>query len=237
MKQLILLLIIIGLLFPSCATHVPQPVQSLSYQITKSSIRALDSHGKLVWEHPTQFLVVKVHSLANGNLVFAEVGKGAGGFLWCLSPTGKVLWKRQGRMWIIGIDKAGSVLVNGGSPRERYYARLYSASGEMLWSHAQERNGHQRVVGPDQLTRRPFFGEVQRQFNGPFGCDVGAGRSERTECVAVGTGWSAEDYVGGAGNGGRWCHSELAAGRVAGSDAVGVSGGRIAGGLQCDGRG
>jgi hypothetical protein len=155
MRQFLLVLLITGLLLPSCTPPAPQPVQPLSYQISKSSIRALDSDGKLVWEHPTQFFVDKTYTLGNGNLVFAEMGKGAGGFLWCLSPTGKVLWKSEGRMWIVGTDRSNNILVNGGSPHEGYYSRLYSASGALLWKHSQQDNEHQ---GMDEYLRKDDAG-------------------------------------------------------------------------------
>ena len=105
---------------------------AVQYVVARSSVQALDSTNHVVWQHPTQLPVFRVHVLGSGDVVFAETGKGGGGVLWCLSPGGEVRWKDEGRMWVVGIDKADNILVNGGRPGS-YFARLFSREGDVMW--------------------------------------------------------------------------------------------------------
>jgi hypothetical protein len=122
-------LICVGLGLSVWATRLPRAVRC---RIAKKSVQGLNSGGAVVWEHPTKLLVSRVNKLSTGEVVFAEAGRGGDGVLWCLSSRGQVLWRRKGRMWVVGVDRGGSILVHGGRPANQF-SELYSRRGKPLW--------------------------------------------------------------------------------------------------------
>lgn len=146
-KTLLIILVFMQLVGCNCNKGSIKP--SATYVKKSKSIQALDGKGNMLWEHKTQYIVMDIAELSSGNVIVIDAGKGAGGHIKCLNPIdGIVLWKSEGRMWLVGIDASDNIFVNGGRPRS-YYSRLYSPSGEILWEQNREFNNRQEALKKD----------------------------------------------------------------------------------------
>jgi len=127
-----------------------------------TTLYAFGPERKPAWKRPTRLFINQVHVNGRGDVVMAEIGKGGGGTLWCLSADGKILWKQGKRVGRVRVNSHDQVIFVEYEKAQGMALNCLGPDGKALWRKA---NYGARLEGVDASDKILVRGEAKAFYS------------------------------------------------------------------------